>query len=392
MKKNCILLAFILTGCVCFSQGFRNPPQSISSLSQAGSFIAQCDDASAVSINPAGLVQINGREIIFDNTFIISATRYNGNGICESKKSNLAYLPHFYYVAGGRNFKFGIGLTSPYGQETEWDVQFTKNVWNYNVPYYSGMQCSDLISAFAFKINKEFSAGIGINFYYSRIVQKQLLPPSLLPFETISKIKGEGFSISPKIGFLYRKGKYKIGFTYNKGFEIDYKGKFRHLIKSTINEYDADFKIKFPDIAGIGIAFYPDENLKIEFDGEFIRYSCLDKIPFSVNGTVSNYIKKWKDCFTFSLGSEYRVSKNVKLRGGIGYIESPVGDETFDPALPDSNRLVFSIGSEIKMGNGYFRVSLNTSFFKKRNIINKPYSGKYKSKGYFLSAGYKREI
>ena len=394
MKKNCIVVLFLCSGTLCLSQGFRNPPQSISSLSQAGAFIAQCDDASAVSINPAGLTQIKGRQIIFGNTFILSSTRYNGYGTGESKKFNPAFLPHFYYATdlGKENFKLGIGLTSPYGQSTEWDKAFTRTVWNYNVPYYSAMQCVDLTSAFAFKVNPEFSAGIGINFYYSRIVQNQLLPPSVFPYETVLKMEGRGSAVSPQIGFLYRRGKYSIGLTYNKGFEIGYNGKFRHLRKYAIKEYDADLKMKYPGITGIGIAFYPNKDLKIEFDTEFIEYSCLDKIPFSINSSESTQIKKWKDCFTFSLGTEYKASERIKLRGGIGYIESPVPDETFDPTLPDADRFVFSIGSEIKTKVGDLQFALNYSIFRNRKIEDKVYSGKYKSKGYFISIGYKREI
>jgi hypothetical protein len=38
------------------AQGFRNPPEGTKALSQAGAFVAQCDDPTAVFHNPAGLL------------------------------------------------------------------------------------------------------------------------------------------------------------------------------------------------------------------------------------------------------------------------------------------------------------------------------------------------
>ena len=122
MKKNCIVVLFLCSGTLCLSQGFRNPPQSISSLSQAGAFIAQCDDASAITHNPAGLIQIKGEQIIFGTNLIFAYTDYNGITFSDERKFKLGALPYFYYVSDFNrdNIRFGIGITSPYGQSTKW--------------------------------------------------------------------------------------------------------------------------------------------------------------------------------------------------------------------------------------------------------------------------------
>jgi len=103
-----ILLFWLILNTFLFSQAFKNPPESSSALSQAGAFVAECNDASAVSFNPAGLIQIEEGEIMYGFSFPYSKTDYLYSAGKEEKKFNLTILPYFYYVPEikKKNFKF----------------------------------------------------------------------------------------------------------------------------------------------------------------------------------------------------------------------------------------------------------------------------------------------
>lgn len=90
MKKMIILLILLMESFL-FAQAFKNPPESSSSLSQAGAFVAQCDDPSATTINPAGLVQIKGEEILFGLTSVYSNTEYKDGDFSAEKSMFYLY-------------------------------------------------------------------------------------------------------------------------------------------------------------------------------------------------------------------------------------------------------------------------------------------------------------
>jgi long-chain fatty acid transport protein len=375
------------------AQGFKNPPEGISALSQAGAFIAQCDDASAVSHNPAGLAQIEGEQIMFGSVFLYPTTSYK-NGGSEDAVSNMAYLPFIYYATnmGRENLRFGIGLSSPYGQATEWSDDVIKN-WGvnlitgtYTIPYYSSMQTINASPVLAYKFTPQFSAGLGLNLYYSKLGVNYLTLADMP-----AKIETAGTGLGGILGLLYKEKNYSIGFNYKSGFDIDYDGNFK---VPGVLKTDASLEMKYPQIAGIGLAVYPNQKMKIEFDAEWTDYSCLEKIPVDITGVTSYDVpKKWKDCYMFSLGTEYKKSESIKLRGGIAYLTNPVPDSTWDPSLPASDSIVVVVGGESLSRFGSFSLSLGANIYRERKLEKgELYDGKYRSTGYFCTLGYKKSF
>lgn len=383
------------------AQGFRNPPEGSAAISQTGAFIAQCDDASAITHNPAGLVQMEGQQILFGSTFLYPTTLYKNGGVSEDAVSNMAYLPFIYYSTdlGSENLRFGLGVSSPYGQSTEWSKDIVRN-WgvnpvtlSYNVPYYSSMQTVNASPVVAYKFTPRFSAGIGMDVYYSRLGVNYLIPPGVFgPVEMTSKIDVDGTGYGGSCGLLYRGKNYSIGLKYKSGFSIDYDGDYK--VPGILKE-DASVKMEFPHIAGIGIAVYPNPKLKIEVDAEWTGYSTLKKIPVTIENLPPTppIEKNWDDCYMFSLGTEYKKSERTKLRAGIAYLTNPIPDSTWDPSLPGADSIVIIAGGEFSGRLGTLDLSLGANLFKERKIDEGgPYDGKYSSTGYFCTLAYKKSF
>jgi len=400
----CVFVLAIFYSTICYGQGYRSIPEGGAASSQAGSFRAQCDDPSAVTHNPAGLVQLKGNQFLFGTTFITMPTEYRTNITSEDRKYTPGFMPYFYYCTdfGKEKMRFGIGLSAPYAHITEWPRTQIKN-WGFVptppvstsiVPYYSEIETLNFNPVFAYKFSPEFSLGIGLNAYFGRLVTKNLfsLSSPLFPVSMVEgKMEVDGTGFAPNLGFLYRKDKYRIGFTYRGGFDIDYEGDFK--FSSLLPEQDAKTTIEFPQIIGLGIAFFPKDNLKIETDAEWVEYSCLKKIPVKIGGTTVPQQKNWDDCLNISLGVEYKKSKKITLKGGIAYIPSPVPDSTFEPSTSDADGIMISLGSDITTNIGKIELAFTTVVFEERNIKEgKPYDGKYESDVYAFTIGYKKEF
>src|SRR5450830_814840 len=75
--------------------GFQNPPQGAAASAQAGAFVAQADDATAITHNPAGLTQLSGTSVLLVPTFIYPSTKYYApGGQTETIKEALHVLPN----------------------------------------------------------------------------------------------------------------------------------------------------------------------------------------------------------------------------------------------------------------------------------------------------------
>lgn len=386
--KKIIAVGFVfLFNSFLFAQAFKNPPEGAAALSQAGAFIGQSDDASAVSHNPAGLTQTEGQQFILGSAVLYTTTEAKTSNYKGNLKDAIAYLPYLFFstdTGKGSPLWLGLGITFPYGQSTEWSKKAVRN-WFYSVPYYSSMQTMNISPVVAYKITPSLSAGAGINIYNSKLNMKYLFP--VPPLELEAKIDVEGTATGWIAGLLYKQPKYSIGLRYKSDFTIEYEGDF----KMGGTESSAEMEIHFPDNIGIGIAFFPNERLKIELDGEWFGYSSVKKIPVSITGFPPYIEKDWDDIYTVALGTEYKKSERIKLRGGVIYIPTPIPDSTWDPSLPDADSFVITGGGEFLTKAGIFNLLAGIHLFDEQKIEEGvSYDGKYKSTGYFINIEYKK--
>ncbi|MCX8082327.1 MAG: outer membrane protein transport protein, partial [bacterium] len=192
----CFCSIIILTASSLFSQAFKNPPEGASALSQAGAFIAQCDDASAVTHNPAGLIQIEGQQFIIGSAILYPVTECKTTTYDGDMKESITYLPYLFFstdIGNNSPLRFGLGITFPYGQSTEWSKSAVRN-WMYSVPYYSSMYTMNISPVVAYRITPSLSAGAGLNIYNSKLNMKYLIPvmPPVPPLELNGKLDVEG--------------------------------------------------------------------------------------------------------------------------------------------------------------------------------------------------------
>ncbi|HOC03353.1 MAG TPA: outer membrane protein transport protein, partial [bacterium] len=130
----------------------------------------------------------------------------------------------------------------------------------------------------------------------------------------------------------------------------------------------------------------------VQMGTEFVRYSCLKSMKVDAGPNsflIPEMERDWKDVWTYSASLRYRINNKCDITAGIGFIESPVPDKTFDPLLPDADRFLYTIGTTIKIKSGLFSFFYMYNQFEKRNIQQGRFTdGIYKSSGSFVGCGY----
>ncbi|MCM8764873.1 MAG: outer membrane protein transport protein [Candidatus Omnitrophica bacterium] len=403
-----IFLTVLLVACACFSQGYRNPPPGTISLMNAGTFTAQADDASACVLNPAGLVLLNKSQFHTGILGLFSETRYSGNIISTKKENNFALLGNIYiaFVPEKSNLRFSFGITSPYGQQIRWNRQITENVWAYNVPYYGEMRFITITPSVALPITNSLSIGSGIDIHKSFIETRQSIPWSFITLtpDGTATLKGENITASFRIGIHYHKKNHSLGLTWSSPFEINYTGTFSMtnfppalpvFLQGIQQSVKSKFTIKFPEIYSFGYR-WKNEKLTVQFGFESVKYSCLKKIIVDAGPDsllIPPLVKNWQDVWTYSTGIEYNLDRKWSVNAGIGFVQSPVPDATFEPTLPDADRFIYTAGTTLSLKSGKISLFYMYNQFKKRTILKGGFTdGIYRSSGSFVGCGYTTDI
>jgi len=395
MKKRLFLVVLGMVGLVLslpkesvFAGGFQNPAQGASASGQAGAFVAQADDPTALTHNPAGLTQISGTNFLFSPTIINPSTKYlTGTGETYKIKEETHLLPNLYFVTDFKreDWRFGLGITTPYGQATEWskDSPFR---------YYatrSEMKFIDINPSLAYRVSNALSVGIGLNYYYSNIILEALDDYSLYgPFpDGNHQIDVDGNQWGYNVGVLYKPSeKQSIGGSFRSGISVKHRGELKMVdvpdpLGGPAITVPAVLKLDFPHLLSLGYAYRPNKRWKVEFDVEWVGWSAVDTIPVTLVGMADQKIvKDWNDTISYRLGMELRTSSQWRLWAGYLFLPTPVPDRTFEPSLPDTDTHIFCLGLEWKKERFSLALSQELSFPEERNISEGGlFDGVYKS-------------
>jgi len=359
------------------AEAFRIPTQGAAATGQAGAFMAQADDPSAIHYNPAGMTQLRGIQLYAGTNLFGGSISYNGPGGLASRGDlggTIAIPPpsNLYLTAKLRDLGLtalgettvGLGVTSPFGLNVRYanDAPFSTAVTMAQLPLI------DIKPSVAFKVTDNVSIGIGADIYtfasflgQGQFEQKFNNPgvpgiPVGTPMEVNGNDTAAGFSGS----ILYtpvrnEEGKplVNIGLVYRSQATLHLNGEFRANGGLVAN---STATAVLPQILSGGIAVWPVRDAtrewKLEFDVDYAGWKSFRNLDVHLsNGATLPFPENWRNSFLVMLGTEHRwlqipVLPNwqVAVRGGYARSQSPIPDSTFSPAVPESDYNLVAVG------------------------------------------------
>ena len=120
---------------------------------------------------------------------------------------------------------------------------------------------------------------------------------------------------------------------------------------STFANGGVGLDIELPDKANVSYFAMLNDRWDIMADAQWTGWSSIPR--FTVvrnNGTVlQDQHWDYKDVWRFSVGTNYRLNDQWMVRGGLAYDQTPTNDTDRSVRLPDSDRVWLSIGTQYKM-------------------------------------------
>jgi long-chain fatty acid transport protein len=388
------ILTFLSSGVACpaLALGIRTPEQGAAATGQAGAFLVQADDASAIYYNPGGLTQLHGTHLEAGLFTWFPRLRFDGGGETETMDSP-AFLPHFYVASdlGLQRWRVGIAVNNDFGTLVDWGIE---NNLRFLVTE-ARLNVFSVSPAVAYHVAEGLSLGVSLNAYRgdAKLKRNVLLAPPPFP-EGRFTFRGDGHALGVTAGVLLRIGeRHAVGLVYRSPFAVDLDGS-SELAGPTVGRGPSSTtaRIDLPQIVGAGYAFRPTPRLKIEIDVEWTNWDTVDRLAFrssdpTVDGTAISL--DWEDSFTVKAGVEYRVSEHWTVRGGYAFWQNSVPTRTFSPLVPDSDLHSFTTGLGYATGCWRVDVAYLYNHWTARTVrgsVNSPIvDGKWESDGHSVT-------
>ncbi len=424
MKKSILLtvlcfLLFLGTSLLSHGSGFLIYEHGAAAMGMGGAFVALANNPTAIFHNPAGIAWLEGTQISFGTTLIRPQNSLSLSNWPDPTYQNVDgesqwFYPSSFYISHKINDRVaaGFGFFSPYGLGTKWPKDYPLKY----IAYSDDMATFFFNPTLAYKVNENFSLGIGVSYIYAtidfKLVELEALnigPLIGMPFTVNSLVSipvsleasGSGWGLNA--GALYRGENFSIGFNWRSGFKIDFEGDLdlenpqvqilapydqlipagpvaQAMAQIIPSEGDASTSFKFPHILGVGAAFNLSESLILSADIHYILWSSFDRyvvgvdVPIAVPGfefSDKEVDEDWEDSFIFRGGIQYQMNENLALRAGIFYDQTPQPVESMDPVLPDASRWGFTGGIGYSAGNFSIDVAYQYEPFDKRTSPNR---------------------
>lgn len=372
----CGLIASLHSTQPVYADGFRNPFHDAAAIGQGNAFAAQADNASAVFYNPAGMTQLHGIQTAGGVQFVNIDTKFTSpTGATTTNSGSVIGLPppgQFFLTANLKdlgisalgNLSAGLGFQSLYGFAAKYPA---------NGPFNTSVTFAQLpLIAFkptlAYKLTESLSIGLGADILtFASFLgegqaerQFQAPPGSGFPPGTSLELNGSGTTAGLNASFLYTplrtddgKPRLSVAGIWRSQAVLPLNGEFRANGMLIAN---ASTSIRLPEVWTGGVAFWPVRNQerewKVEVDVDYVRWQSLRDANVQLsNGGVLPNPQQWKSAITVNVGTEYKWlgltdshAWDVALRTGYSRSNTPVTDLSFDPAYPDSDVHVASVG------------------------------------------------
>ncbi len=376
VRLTSLIVAGLFSGSAS-AAGFQLLEQNASGIgnSYAGS-AAVAEDASTVFFNPAGMAFLArgkahvalGLDLVkpsvrFSDSGTVMPAGISARGGNGGDAGDLAYIPDTYLVLPITDkLSVGLGLNAPFGLKTEYDSNWVGRF----LAIKSEIKTVNLNPSISYKLTDGLALGFGVNYQYfkaelSNAVNFSAVIPGL---EGLAKISGDDrawgwnvgamFQLSPatRLGLAYRSAiKYEVDGNVNFTRPVTGIAPADAALNAAAPNGAIRVNLKVPDNFTVSGIHQLNDRWQLLGDLSWTGWSKIPRLEVyrSSGALLSREELQWRDTYRVAVGANYQYDSNWKLRVGVAYDQSPVGDQYRAARLPDDNRTWLSLGAQYRL-------------------------------------------
>lgn len=362
MKKifTYLWVVLSLSSSALYAGGFQLNQHGAKASGMSGAFTAVANDPSAVYWNPAGLSFIKGTHFMISSHLVTPSSSFRGisPAIDEYKVVKRTFYPSNFFASHSidDNWAVGIGFTVPFGLGTKWDEDW---VGRY-LAVETELQIFTLTPTVSYKITDALSVGAGFNYSFANVKIVQKTPQT--PFAGDAKINLDGKDKSAfgySFGLMFKATEdLTLGASFQSNIDYDFSGSAnsegaQQLIDAKrLPVGDVIAKLKTPFNLAVGAAYNLNKDWLISADFQYVGWSSYDSLKVDFVDPAYNDIaspRLYRNSFIIRFGTDYKLSDDFSIRGGLYYDRKPVEDDMVAPSLPETDRIGMTIGAEYSL-------------------------------------------
>lgn len=356
------VIALALLPAQTFAAGFYLQENSVSAMGSAFSgATVNIKDASTVWFNPAGMTDLDGRQMSVGAHLIMphSSIRNTGStlfgnpitGSSGGNPYNPTPVPNFYYAAPINEKTWGgIGFNAPFGLASDYENSFFGRYDS----IYTDLAVYNVSGSLAYEVSPRLSIGAGLDMQYADATLKNAVNGGAAN-DAFSELKGDSRNLGYNIGIKAKPWpKTTVGATYRSGVEHKLKGDISVTGTSGAVvpfSFAGSAKLALPDIAAVGFSHDLNDDTRFMANATWYGWSKFDEIRSrSNNGVVNSTTRQnYKNTLGISIGGEHDLNDVWTLRAGYQYDPTPTQDGFRTATTPDGNRNWFTAGATYKI-------------------------------------------
>lgn len=384
------------------ASGFGIFTQDAAALGKGNAQIAHADNPSAIFFNPGLLTGLEGTHIRVGTTLLFPERRFTSDlDGSRYKTRSQTFFPSTFYFSHktDQGVALGLGFFSPFGLGTDWGRTWEGRY----LATRSEMQTYNINPSIAFQATDRLSIGGGFNLLFLNTTLERNIPFAPLP-DGRQKFDGDGDGVGFNIGVLIDlPGDFSLGASYRSEISVDVDGDLTFRVPDPaldpfFPDTRASTSFDLPQIVHAAISYTGFKRTILEAGLRWEGWSSFKSLELRSPLLDIEEEKNWKDTWAFNIGVEYQPSDMWILRAGYLYGQTPVPDKTFEPAIPDADAHLFTLGAGIRRGKFSFDLAYGYQLMEKRNKDNRvgeefglPANGRYESEIHMVgvSMGYK---
>ncbi len=388
---------------------------------------AKANDASTIFWNPAGMTQLQAREVSGGLTAVRPSFKFNNDGSKVGvfgaagdggDAGDWAFIPNGYISwAVNKDLYVGLGIGGPFGNATKYDKPWKGSAQSNEFD----IKTININPSIAYRVNEQVSLGAGFSWqkieadYYRQVG----IFPGLAGVKSHMSISDDAwgwnvgalFTLSPatKVGLSYRSTiQYhtdgKVSLTAD-GSPASVPTAGALIAGGGASDVKADLKV--PDTFILSVTQQLSDRWEMLGDVSWTGWSSIQDVDIirtsgKLYGQPAQILHAdFDDTWRVALGANYKYTDAIKFMFGIAYDQTPVKNaSTRLTSLPDNDRTWFTVGTQwkpakeqtLELGLAYLyipKTNINQNESSVNPLTNRgTVTGSYDSSVWILGAQY----
>lgn len=332
-------LLLTLAAPLALASGTRVGFKDAFALARGNAFVATADNPSALYYNPAGLARLEGAQFSGNIYDVAVSSEYAGTGGTASLDDSYQTVPAFYsaWHPQGAPWAYGFGVYAPFGLSTEWPAGSPlrtlalKNEQTYLTYNFS----------LAWQVSNELSLGLGLTYNHVSTDLRRAL--GFLAADDLFRFEGKGSAPGFNLGLLWQPHpRHSFGLSYTHHTSVKLKGTSSTI--PLIASEAAEARWVFPEVLIAGWSYRPTPQWNLEVNLDWTNWDRFNTVTVQKASGATALPFEWQSDFFYEFGATRYLAGGWNVSAGLCYTANSVPDTTYSPAVPDSDRLFYSLG------------------------------------------------